>query len=96
MICAVYKSPKKDQTYLFVERRDDFSRVPDSLLAIFGRPSFLMLLPLRSDRSLALADAAKVRLSLEQQGYYLQLPPPQENLLAQHRAALTAAGQVTE
>ena len=32
MICAVYKSPKKDATYLFVECRDDFLRIMAGLV----------------------------------------------------------------
>ena len=88
MICAVYKSLKKEATYLYVERRDDFSRVPSALLDIFGRPQFVMLLPLKADRPLAFVDAEQLRQALQTQGYLLQLPPPEENLLKQHRQQL--------
>lgn len=87
MLCVVYKSPKKAETYLFVERRDDFSRVPAPLLATFGTPQLVMLINLATKTQLALADLDKVKLSLRSQGYYLQLPPPPENLLKAHRAA---------
>ncbi|MBP8221849.1 MAG: YcgL domain-containing protein [Aeromonadaceae bacterium] len=88
MICAVYKSLKKEATYLYVERRDDFSRVPSPLLDIFGRPQFVMLLPLKVDKQLAFVDAEQLRQALQTQGYLLQLPPPEENLLKQHRQQL--------
>ncbi len=88
MISAVYKSRKKEETYLFVERRDDFSRVPAPLLAIFGAPEFVMLLPLAKLKQLALSDINKVRDGLQGQGYYLQVPPPVPNLLAEHRKQL--------
>ena len=88
MNCAVYKSLKKDATYLYVERRDDFSRVPSPLLDIFGRPQFVMLLPLKVDKQLAFVDAEQLRQALQTQGYLLQLPPPEENLLKQHRQQL--------
>ena len=88
MISAVYKSRKKEETYLFVERRDDFSRVPTPLLEIFGAPEFVMLLPLAKLKQLALSDINKVRLGLQEQGYYLQVPPPKPNLLAEHRKTL--------
>ena len=88
MICAVYKSLKKEATYLYVERRDDFSRVPSPLLDIFGRPQFVMLLPLKVDKQLAFVDAEQLRQALQAQGYLLQLPPPEENLLKQHRQQL--------
>ena len=88
MICAVYKSLKKEATYLYVERRDDFSRVPSPLLDIFGRPQFVMLLPLKADKPLAFVDVEQLRQALQAQGYLLQLPPPKENLLKQHRQQL--------
>lgn len=88
MICAVYKSPKKDATYLFVERRDDFSRIPDSLLTVFGKPQFVMLLSLKQTRSLAFVEPERLLEALAMQGYFLQLPPPEPDLLKQHRQQL--------
>ncbi|MEY1174950.1 YcgL domain-containing protein, partial [Escherichia coli] len=26
MICAIYRSQNRDQTYLYIEKKDDFSR----------------------------------------------------------------------
>lgn len=88
MIAAVYKSRKKEGAYLYIERRDDFSRVPEALHQLFGKPEFVMLLPLNNGRTLALADIERVRTELAAKGYYLQLPPPQENLLTRHRQQL--------
>lgn len=31
MICAIYRSTKRDQTYLYIEKKDDFSRIPEEL-----------------------------------------------------------------
>lgn len=87
MLCAVYKSPRKEGTYLYVERRDDFSKVPEPLMNTFGTPQLVTMINLAKRQQLALADLAKVQQALMQQGYYLQLPPPPENLLAQHKAA---------
>jgi uncharacterized protein len=87
MLCVVYKSPKKAETYLFVERRDDFSRVPSSLLETFGTPKLAMIVNLATKTHLAQADLGKVRLALKSQGFYLQLPPPPEDMLKQHRAS---------
>ncbi|MDP2713829.1 MULTISPECIES: YcgL domain-containing protein [unclassified Rheinheimera] len=86
MLCAVYRSPNKDSTYLYVERRDDFSKVPATLLTTFGVPQLVTVLNLAAREQLALADIDKVRLLLQQQGYYLQLPPPPQDMLAQHKA----------
>lgn len=87
MFCAIYRSNKRDQTYLYVEKRDDFSRVPAELMQSFGQPILTMLLPLDGKKQLAHADLSKVKEMLSAQGYYLQLPPPPENLLKEHLAS---------
>jgi uncharacterized protein len=86
MLCAVYKSPKKQGTYLYVKQRDDFSAVPEVLLKTFGNPALVTLLNLARREQLALADIEKVKQALTEQGFYLQLPPPAEDLLAEHKA----------
>lgn len=85
MLSAVYKSPKKELTYLFILQRDDFSAVPEGLLQTFGTPQLVTILNLAKREKLAFADLDKVRERLNEQGYYLQLPPPQEDLLVEHR-----------
>ncbi len=87
MLAAIYKSPKKQETYLYLAKRDDFSKVPDALLETFGKPMFVMILKL-DDRKLALANVEKVKQQIDEKGFYLQLPPPQESLLSQHRRDL--------
>ena len=51
------------------------SRVPDSLLGYFGKHELAMTLVLTEDKKLALVNAKEVLESLEDKGYYLQLPP---------------------
>ncbi|KAB8310749.1 hypothetical protein EH228_09985 [Erwinia endophytica] len=85
MFCAIYRSPKRDQTYLYVEKKDDFSRVPADLLQGFGKPQLAMMLHLDGTKRLANADQEKVKAALVEQGYYLQIPPPLESLLKGHR-----------
>ncbi len=86
-MCDLQKYPQRDQTYLYVEKKDDFSRVPEELMKSFGRPQLAMLLPLDGRKKLVNADLDKVKTALAEQGYYLQLPPPPENLLKQHLEA---------
>ena len=75
MLCFVYKSLKKSDTYLFLKTRDDFSNVPLALHHMLGKVEFVMEVDLAGRRKLACADTQQVRLQLEQQGFYLQLPP---------------------
>lgn len=88
MLSAVYKSPKKQFTYLFVKQRDDFAEVPEALLTTFGTPQLVTVINLATRDELAFADISKVKENLSKQGYYLQLPPPQEDLLKTHRKQL--------
>ena len=81
MICAIYRSTKRDQTYLYIEKKDDFSRIPEELLQSFGEPQFAMLLDLAQRQRLANADIEKVKQALTDQGFYLQVPPPVESML---------------
>ena len=85
MLCSIYKSLKKEETYLFIERKGDFSRVPETLLDLFGPSDLVMTFNLTPERKLAISDSRKVIEALTEQGFYLQLPPPKEDLLKQHR-----------
>lgn len=66
----------KADTYLYVEREDDFSRVPEALLERLGRLEWVMNLQLQPQRSLARADVGHVMRQLRAEGYFLQMPPP--------------------
>lgn len=85
MLCSVYKSSKKEGMYLYVSKKDDFSEVPEALLAMFGKPIFVMVMKMEG-RKLALADIEKVKMSLKEEGFFLQLPPPQINLLDEYKS----------
>ncbi|EQB1035555.1 TPA: YcgL domain-containing protein, partial [Escherichia coli] len=52
MFCVIYRSSKRDQTYLYVEKKDDFSRVPEELMKGFGQPQLAMILPLDGRKKL--------------------------------------------
>jgi uncharacterized protein YcgL (UPF0745 family) len=86
MLCAIYKSAKKEHTYLYVKTRDDFSSVPAQLMLTFGTPTLVTLTNLATKTKLAFADLEKVKANLNSEGFYLQLPPPKEDLLKQHIA----------
>ncbi|WOT06987.1 YcgL domain-containing protein [Shewanella youngdeokensis] len=85
MICAVYKSLRKADSYLFVEKRNEFERVPEALMKMFGEPKLVMLLPINKRDHLGFADINKVKTDLMDKGYYLQLPPPVVDLLEEHK-----------
>ncbi|CDG90127.1 YcgL domain-containing protein [Xenorhabdus bovienii] len=86
MICVIYRSPKRDQTFLYVEKKGDFSRIPEALLKTFGEPQYSMMISLSGRKKLANADIVKVKTMLSEQGFYLQVPPPVESLMNEHLA----------
>ncbi len=75
MLCFIYKSLKKDQLYLYLDKKEDFSKVPEALFNSLGRLEFVMDLELTPERKLAKEDAGKVLDSLNTQGFFVQLPP---------------------
>lgn len=75
MQCVVYKSNKKMDTYLFVEKEGGFDRVPESLLQILGGLELVMSVDLEKRDKLAQVDPQQVKDTLIEQGYFLQLPP---------------------
>ena len=75
MKCYVYKSLKRADTFLYLSEKDRFDLLPDELLALFGKPVFVLEFELREDRTLAQADTRQVLGDLDEQGYYLQIPP---------------------
>jgi uncharacterized protein YcgL (UPF0745 family) len=85
MLCTVYKSSKKEGAYLYVLKKDDFSSIPEALMAMFGKPKLVMTMRLEG-KVLARVDVEKVKQSLNKDGFFLQMPPPPENLLEQYKA----------
>lgn len=71
----IYKGSRRAETYLYVPGENDFSRVPAELLEAMGRLELVMELAVNEQRRLARADAKTVIKSVQNTGYYLQLPP---------------------
>ncbi|GAA0858181.1 YcgL domain-containing protein [Aliiglaciecola litoralis] len=84
MLVYVYKSPKKQDTYLYLPRKNDFTELPDALLKMFGAPKFLTILATQKHQQIGMVDKQRLMDELTEKGFYLQLPPPVENLLKQH------------
>ena len=74
MQCAIYKSLKKQDTYLYLAAKDDFSNVPEPLLKLIGEPIHVMDLDLSPERKLAQEDTAEVLRNLHERGWHLQMP----------------------
>jgi uncharacterized protein YcgL (UPF0745 family) len=73
--CWIYKSPKKQEMYLYLKQENDFDDIPEALLKRFGNPVFVMQLELTAERKLARENSQTVINNLQQQGFHLQMPP---------------------
>lgn len=73
--CWIYKSPKKDEMYLYVKQKDNFDEIPDILLKRFGTPVFVMELELTPGRKLARENPQTVLNNIAENGFHLQMPP---------------------
>lgn len=75
MNCSVFRSRRKDYTYLYLAQGQAFEDLPASLREAFGAPEHVMNLALSSATKLASEDVEAVMANLRIQGYHLQLPP---------------------
>jgi uncharacterized protein len=75
ILCTIYRSPKKEGMYLYVDKKEDLERVPEALLKMFGKPQHAMTLLLKPERKLARVDREEVVMAIAEQGYFLQMPP---------------------
>ena len=80
MKTVIYKSSKKQDSYLYIEQEDDFSRLPEILISALGKLDLVMTLDLNSQKKLARADIKQVISALQQDGFYLQMPDESERL----------------
>ncbi len=80
MQCLVYRSTARQGAYLFVRRSEDLDDVPEELLARLGRLELALEVELHRQRQLARTTGAQVMSHIEEQGFYLQLPPDRDTL----------------
>ncbi|MGE0624906.1 MAG: YcgL domain-containing protein [Pseudomonadales bacterium] len=87
-LVKVYKTRRKADLYLYVDFSEDLARVPESLLERFGLPELALSLTLTPDRPLARASATEVLSAIDENGYFLQMPPADggvEAVIQRHR-----------
>nr|WP_010133645.1 YcgL domain-containing protein [Microbulbifer agarilyticus] len=75
LLCDIYRSPREQEMYLYVQKQEGLARVPDKLQELFGEPVHVTTLILTPERTLARAEAETVIKQLQEQGFYLQMPP---------------------
>lgn len=79
ILCSIYRSSKKEGMYVYVDKNEGLERLPESLLKVFGKPQFAMTLLLKPEQKLARVDREDVIKGIREQGFFLQMPPKQED-----------------
>ena len=72
---SIYKSTAKKELYLYLRQGSSLASLPAALTAVLGQVVPVMDILLSAERRLARADSAQVLAAIEQQGFYLQMPP---------------------
>ena len=85
MKAHVYRSAKRDDTYVYLRDAGDVSVLPGPLVERLGELIHVMDVELTPERKLARVDAAVVRDNLARVGYFLQLPPVPDDLARARR-----------
>lgn len=83
MKCDIYRSERREGMYLYIQRSDQadshdpspLNRVPDALKQIFGHATWVMSIDIDAQRQLAQVSGAQVLKSIDEKGYFVQLPP---------------------
>ena len=74
MNCFIYRCSRKEDLYIYLAEKDDFSRVPGEIMRGLGLTEFSMELDITRESKLAREDAPTVVRNLEEKGFHLQLP----------------------
>ena len=73
--CKIYRCTKRDEMYLYVHEDKTTDELPEDLLKLVKNLIHVMDLELSPERKLARVDVMLVMKQLEEQGYFLQMPP---------------------
>lgn len=89
MFCSVLKSYRKADTYLYIPKDTPLDELPDNLVQLFTPHTQVTTLHVTPGRKLARMSGATLLKRLDEDGFYLQIPPTQQDLLAMHRSLQT-------
>lgn len=74
-ICSIYRCSKKEGMYVYVDKAEGFERIPELLMKKMGNTELAMTLMITPEKKLARTTAKEVLTAIEENGFYLQMPP---------------------
>ena len=81
LLISIYKSTLRDEMYLYVEKKDKLKKIPPALTEAIGKIDHVLDMLLTPERKLARADTDKVISEIKEKGFYLQMPPAQDDYI---------------
>lgn len=82
MQVSAYKSLKKHELYIFIEKEKQLEDLPAEMLVIFGKLEHVIDFELTPEKKLAREDANQVLESIKTKGYFIQMPPEEVEKLS--------------
>ena len=86
VLCQIFKSSRKPETYLYVDKGKGLEAVPELLLKQFGELEEVMTLLLSPKQKLARVSVQDVMDGIREHGFFLQMPPGEKERVWQRAA----------
>ena len=79
-LVSIYKSHKRKEMYLYLNKGAILEKtLPEALLNAFGKPIHVFDLLLTTEKKLARVETASVLHGIADKGFYLQMPPKEQD-----------------
>lgn len=85
---SVFRSSKKEDTYIYVRRGQAWEELPEPLRTVFGEPVHALDLILTPDRKLARTTGKAVLEAIDSQDFYLQMPEEPDSYIVEFKEKL--------
>lgn len=79
--CHVYRSKAKRGMYVYLAEKDNFDIIPTDLRRRLGKLEYSFEFTLNEERTLVRYDTKQVIQQIQDDGFFLQMPPPESNFL---------------
>lgn len=73
---SIYKSPKKEGMYIYLNKASSIDEIPKALLELFGAPVLVTHMIVEEDKKFSKFEAKELLASVKEKGFYLQMPDP--------------------
>ena len=74
-LCTIFKGSREQELYVYVPSEKGQDNIPEELRQRMGEISEVMTIMIDAEKKLARASAQNVLASIEESGFFLQLPP---------------------